>query len=343
MPGNHTTEYSLLHSGQLKKQLSGSQVESLLDFFLFQTIEPLLQTLWFKNELALIANSLVRDAKRKTTRNSKKDTLNFLSNIIASLDKKEIIEQLKLASLDRELLSDLADSFNQKVAILLEEEENFFSSLNKNQYDSKSSNTILELEDYFGLSRNFLVKVGKEVKFWYDKYIQFKYLIISKYYRLAFKCAKITKLNKPNTDVDCLFKSLILAVDTALNKYTSGKGALTSYIQLWFKSTIVNPKYDFEMGRPFRLSNYGKQKIIDIGSSPNAISIDDEEFSTMEFHLDSQFLDNKIEDICITNYDLIKFLDSVKNPYVDLVKLVLNIPEINEEFYNQNCKIYKTQ
>lgn len=330
----HTVEYDILHQSQFKKNLSGNQIEALLDYFLYSAISPLLQTIWFKNELALVINHMLRDLKFKISRINRNVAQSHILNAISALSKEEILSQLKQASLDRNIFRDILDEFLYKTKILMKDEETFFSSLNSLSYDSKSAEEISLLEEEFGLSRSFLVRISKEVKFWFDRYLEFRHLIIGKYLRFAYKYAKITKLNRPNADLQCFFKSLILAIGTALNKYTADKGTLTSYIQLWFKSTMVNPPYDFELGRPFKLSNYAKQRMIDTGRNPNAISTDSEEFPTIENQLESCFLNNKLEDLDFINYDLLKFLDSIEDPSIDLVKIVLNIPELNENFVN---------
>ena len=329
MQNPHTVEYAILHQNQFKKSLSGSQIDNLLNYFLFQALSPLLQTLWFKNQFVLIINILLRDLKRKVTRKERKVTLKHVMNAISSLDKDTIILQLKLASLDKNIFSDIINTFCEKIDILMKLEEEFFSKLNNKEYDTSASDQIIKLENEFNLSRSFLIKIGKEVKFWFDKYLEFKNLIIGKYIRLAYKYAKVAKLNRPNIDMQCFFKSLVLSIYTALDKYTPDRGTLTSYIQLWFKSTMVNPKYDFEMGRPFKLSNYAKQRMIDTGRNPNSISIDSEEFTTIESQLDSGFLGNKLDLYEVTNYDLLKFIDSVEDPNIELVKVILNIPEVN--------------
>lgn len=292
------------------------------------------QTLWFKNRIALIISKFVRNPKQRMNRQIKENTLNCLFNVIITLNSDRIYQQLKLSHLDKSNLNVVVDDFINKTNVILDNEVAFYQSLNKGSFNLESSNTIAQVrKDLFSLPTSFITRTNKEVSYWYDKYLKFRELILSKYYRLAYKCAKITKLNKPSIDIDCLFKSLILSMNTALDKYTATKGTLTSYIQLWFKSTIVDPKYEFEIGRPFKLSNYGKQKLIDIGSSPNAISTDDESFTTIESNLDLDFLNTKLENYEIMDVDLLRFINSVQDNNIDLVKIILNIPQVLE-----NCK-----
>lgn len=325
----YTTEYEILHFPQFKKQLSGKQIESLLNFFLYRTLLPLFPTLWFKNQLALLIFKIMNQNKKKIIQESKDDALNSLFDALVSLDKEVTITHLKECGLDKSLLIDIAIKFLKISDPLLVEEENFFNDLNEGNFNLESSNIINNIQSiFYDISKDFLIKVNKEVNYWYDKYIKFRQLLVSKYYRLAYKYAKITKMNKESTDIECLFKSLLLSIETALNRYTSDKGTLASYIQLWFKSTIVNPEYWFELGSPFRLSNYGKQKIIDRGSTPNALSTDDEEFSAIESKLDKQFLNNSLEDFAFTNFELLEFINSIQNPDVELVRIILNIPKL---------------
>lgn len=327
----HTIEYEILHSEQFKKNLSGNQIESLLNYFIFKALSPILQTLWFKNELALILNYISKHAKHKFTNKEKVRIVSYLIDTIQVIDHSKIIELLKQSELDREFLIDILDKFCYLFDKLLKLDADFYQKLNNNNYDLKASRELNEfLESFNNLPLTFLLLSGKEVKYWYDKYIEFRDLVISKYYRLAFKFAKMTKYAKPNTDIYCLFKSLLISINTALNKYTAKKGTLTSYIQLWFKATMVNPKYDFELGRPFKLSNYGKQKMIDNGYNPNAISTDDQEFKSLENKASNEYLDNNLDALEITNLDLLNFLNSVNCLDVDITRLILNIPRIKK-------------
>lgn len=330
IPVEHTTEYSILHQKQFDKFLSGSQVEYLLDFFLIKTIEPLCQTLWFKNQLCLIIDKSIREPKFKISNKDKKETILNILNACNSLDKDFIILQIKLASLDRSYISDIVLKFLDLGKNIKNKEISFFKNIFKNTFDLKDSEDLYLIEQYFqGITSGSLVNIYNKVNFWFKKYLEFRELLIGKYYRYAFQYAKTYKLKKPTIDESCLFKSLLLSINTALDKYNSSKGALTSYISMWFKGTINEPQFDFNLGQPFKLSKYAKDKTIKAGTSINTIAIGTPDFDLHENSACLEFLDDKLMNLEITDFDLLKFLEMVEDPCLDLVKIFLGIPLVS--------------
>lgn len=326
----HTTEYELLHCKQFKKNLSGNQIETLLNYFLYKALCPFIQTLWFKNQLALGIDVAFRATKHRILNDDRLKLINHFFNAISVLNVNDIIKSLKESGTNREVLLDIIDLYLRKTQELLDLDVDFYRSINKKSYDTKVADRIATLVHELGdLPISFYIKTSKESRFWFNKYLDFRDLILSKYYRLAFKYAKMTKYAKPNVDEQCLFKSFVLAINTALNKYSSKSGALTSYIILWFKSTLTNPRFDYSMGRPFKLSNYAKNKMVQSGMSVNSISTEDEDFSIIESKMDPEFLDTKLLTIKTADVDLLNFLNSVQDNDLDLVKILLNIPKTN--------------
>lgn len=328
-----TLGYDILHQKQLEKSLSGNQVDFLLNYFLTRSLEPIVQTLWFKNEICLLINQGVRVLKNKISNKTQFSSIAFLYSIIGLIDREAIFSQLKLASLDRSFLQEIINNFlliYEKVSKL---DISFYKELNDGILNVELGNEINNAEEYFqGLSYNFIIKAGKKVQYWFEKYLELKNLIAGKYYLLACKYAKITKVNHPSIDYDCLFKSLILSIDTALDKYSCEKGTLASYIQMWFQSTLSNPKYDYELGKAFSIPTYGKKKLKGSNLLMPAISIESEDFQGLENFVEPKEI-SPILDFEQVDTDLLEFLNSIEDNNVDLVRIVLNIPQLKE-----NCK-----
>ena len=306
---------------------SDSQVEDLLNYFLFQSIEPIIQTLWFKNELSLILSYSIRDFREKVTSKEKEEASSDIFDLIFCFNKDENIVKLRLANFDRYYLQSIAFKFIELGKTLIEYDTRFNKSYIKGNIDLEASQKISDIIDYFqGLSIDFITKSYKRVSYWMKLYLQLKERILSRYYLLAYKYALTIGFRRQNVDTECLFKSFLVSMDTALNKYTCEKGALSSYIQLWFKSTLVRPAYDFEIGKPYNIPNYAK-KYIQNPAILQTIDIDSEEFGFMESKLTEQ-IEDKIEFI---DKDFLKFLDSIKDSYIDLVKIILGLPKLSEE------------
>lgn len=334
MGGEHK---DLLHRERLKKHLSGAQLESLLNYYIYKTLEPIVQTLWFKNQVSLLICKSFKDTKIKISTNKERnEVIIYLYNLISTIDKGEILFLLKTSNLDRGYLKDIAQKFIEITDVLLQNDIIYQRSLLHNEIDTTSANTLSSLSDYFqGLSLSFLISTNKEVKYWFNKYLEFKELVAEKYYRFAYQQALSLALHKQSSiDKDCLFKSFLMAIDTALDKYTSERGTLTSYIHLWFKSTMVNPKFDYEMGYPFKMSLYAKKKSLDYGMTLHAISTDSEEYQIIE---EGQ-APTQIQSLSYENLDgdILQFLDSVLDKKVALARIILRLPKLKNLVNNNS-------
>lgn len=175
-------EYDILHQQQISNQLSGNQVEALLNYFLLQAIEPICQTLWFKNEIAKVLNFSIRDSKSKVTSKEKHQALNDLFCLIQQFNKEDILVGIQLASFDRGFLQTILDRFVQAIAILSDKDIQMHRALVAGQYDLHAMDLIVSLENYFQqIDHNTLINIGKQVNYWFDLYIQLKNILAGKY------------------------------------------------------------------------------------------------------------------------------------------------------------------
>ena len=332
------TNYNILHQKQLKKPLSGNQIENLLNYFLLRALNPICQTLWFKNAIANCLDQNMRSPKMKIYNKNKDVCISNIYNIIFLFEKEEILNALRNACLDRGLLQDIIIDFLNAADLLAKANEDFYKSLNNGIYSAVLSDKINNLENYFqGLNSSYLLNLRSEVRYWFENYIEFKNLIAGKYYRLACKFAKNAKASRPNAvDGDCLFKSLLVAIDTALNKYTCEKGTLASYVQVWFKGTLINPKYDFELGKPLRVPVYGRKVLKDSPVLLPAVSVESDDFITLESSVEENPFDSFKLDIENIDYNLLEFINCIEDNNVDLVRIILNIPQFNKNFIVNN-------
>lgn len=322
-----STEIIRQSSGATTSILTDGQVEQLLNYFLLQSIEPIMQTLWFKNELALVLNRSIRGFRDKVTSKDKKSALTDLFNLIFCFDKDQNVVNIRLAEIDRSYLQNICFKFLDIGKVLLDADKDFNRSYLKGELDLKSSDKIAEITDYFhGLSVSFITRAYKKVNYWINNYLLLKERILKHYYLFAYKFALRTAFHRQNIDAECLFKSLLIAMDTALGKYVREKGVLSSYFLLWFKSTLSRPSFDFEMGKPYNMPDYAK-KFVKNPAILQTIDLESEEFQFNEAHIVEQ-IEEYFSEI---DLDFLKFLDSVQDVHVDLVKIILGLPKINSE------------
>lgn len=80
------------------------------------------------------------------------------------------------------------------------------------------------------------------------------------------------------------------------------------------------------MGKPYNMPDYAK-KFVKNPAILQTIDLESEEFQFNEAHIVEQ-IEEYFSEI---DLDFLKFLDSVQDVHVDLVKIILGLPKINSE------------
>jgi DNA-directed RNA polymerase specialized sigma subunit len=91
--------------------------------------------------------------------------------------------------------------------------------------------------------------------------MEFKSSILSQFINLAHKytSTQIKHKNK-NLNYDDLFQNIVTAISKAIDKYDSGKGALTSYVKYWIINA-QNQDNSHTDGLAYEISYTQRQKV----------------------------------------------------------------------------------
>ena len=179
------------------------------------------------------------------------------------------------------------------------------------------------IEVFIGVDREILSPILKHIREMLKFYLKFKNMIIQKYLKLAYKHT----VNSIYTtglllDKDDLFKELILSITKSIDKYNPKKGALTTYIQWWFRNAKINPEFGHEYGQTYSVSVTTRRKIKQENLTTFYKSLEDlsrnEEVSETLSNIENYFIGKFDKDF------ILQLINQV--PDASIARLILDIP-----------------
>lgn len=320
----------ILFIPQLNIHLTGGKVQRILDETLKNSYEPLFHLNWFRSQFALLFDKFESNLKIKLSKKSRADFLCDIYNLIMVEEEPQFIFKMKEMGIDRNLIQEIVQQFLLITEPLIELDVRLLKGYKNGELDYEASRKIFEIEQFFGgIPKNSLIAIYKQVNYWFSLYIDFKNKVAAKFYRLAYKFAKQRQFASSNTNIDDLFKSLLIVLDTAIGKYDSEKGALASYVQTWLKGFILNEGCQFETGQVFTLYSWNVANLEKNKVNTYGISTDSEEYvekvTKQEednfYNLDTPDMFNHL------NSELLRVIYGIKDKNVDIVRNVLNLPK----------------
>lgn len=302
----------ILKLPQVLPNLTGAQITEVLNTLLYSALQPIfLSTNLGRVCCAEILTKAHDDHRRKFSILSKPEFIDVLFNCLLH-KPKDAWEYFKALKMER--------SVSFKILLL-------FLDILKD-YEVKEleyCTNRISLHDYekqLGCSYRQLSCIIKNAKFYLEHYLHFKELIMQKYYCLAYKeaCKKV-KSSQTYIDKNDLWKTLVIAMSSAIDKYNEERGALASFINWSFKGSFTNPEDGFEYGQAYDIPYYHKLKLaksnVPVDKTTFAYSLDE----TIETNIALEEDYNKIA--YISNEKLIDIINSV--PGTEVACLVLGI------------------
>lgn len=302
----------ILKLPQKLPNLTGAQITEVLNTLLYSALQPIfLSTNLGRICCAEVLTKAHDDHRRKFSILNKNEFIDILFNCMLH-KPKDSWEYFKSLKLER--------SVSFKILLL-------FLDILKD-YENKELEYCINrvsLHDYekqLGCSYKLLGCILNNAKFYLEQYLSFKNLLMQKYYLLAYKeaCKKI-KSSTTYIDKNDLWKTLIIAMSSAIDKYNEERGALTSFINWSFKGYMSNPENGYEYGQAYTIPYYHKLKL-----AKNNVPVD---VTTFAYSLDEGIETNVEEEkdytnlINVSNEKLIDIINSV--PGTELACLVLGI------------------
>ena len=240
-----------------ESNLTGGQIQQILDKLLYDSVYLILPFGIFDETLITILSSSVLDKRRKISSAEYGKGVNLLCNLILqnSNDSFDDIRQLKL---ERTLY---LKALTEIVSVV--ENANYVElygrwAISKSAILNKK---LLKVERKLSVPRDSLYMIYHNVSANLQEFMEFKSSILSQFINLAHKytSTQIKHKNK-NLNYDDLFQNIVAAISKAIDKYDSGKGALTSYVKYWIINA-QNQDNSHTDGLAYEISYTQRQKM----------------------------------------------------------------------------------
>lgn len=327
-----TDQNPILFVPQLTMQLSSGKVQDILDTTLEKCYLPLFRLSWFKEQLSYLFVEFEKNYRLKLSKKSREDFVFDFFNLIQIEEEGAFSFKMREIGLDRTYLQEIIFRFLALTKPLIQLDLDVLVASRNNQIDLDASTQLLEIERIFdNISKDTLIKMYKEIRYWFDIYLRFKHMVAAKFYRLAYKFAKTRAFEKHNVDLECLFKSLLLTLDVAIGKYDAEKGTLTSYIQTWLKGYILNEGCSYEIGQAFKLSSWNLKSLERHNISSYTISTDSDDYKELQRKEEESFNYN-FNDLDSLEHaidkDLLRAINQIDSENVKVACSVLGVPKV---------------
>tara|TARA_B100000214_G_scaffold357534_1_gene317165 strand:- start:2884 stop:3936 length:1053 start_codon:yes stop_codon:yes gene_type:complete len=278
------------------ENLTGGQIEKILDTLLYEVLRPLvMHSKVFDAQIVYALSFIIKNKKRKiSTSNSREDVVDYLSRALLTDDPVEKFEYIKLSKLERTMVFIFAKR-------VLDEHYKSFISQYSNFLDVKSEtrgyakNKIRVIERVLRTeSRSDLFCMLSELKEAYDQYRDYVGTIVAQYLKLCSQQAKFFVETNPynNYDIHDVRQNFLNNVVTAISKYNSDQGALTSYVKFWLLNAQTCSTSDHEYGIAYRIPPQYKKKL---ATSDNSLE------SNFSISLDSSVMNDDGEEVTLHN------------------------------------------
>lgn len=216
-----TSQNTLLNvlsvSESLDVNYTSSQLLSVLDNALFYAVEAIIRnTNWMNLVLSNVITWYSENARRKISSMATKDEVyGTLISVILSTDPDYKIEKLKELQLERSL---------------------WFKSVRMFTINCPEYTTSFHSFQFLKLEEGSLYVARRDALYWLGVAEKMKRQIMEKYMRFVGKQAVYAKRKHPDIDLDDTVQNFTIALSQAIDKCSSDRGTLTSYINQWFMS-----------------------------------------------------------------------------------------------------------
>lgn len=327
-------------SSKLLENLTGGQIQEVLDFLVIQAIKPIiLRSNIFDSQIIYLLGLVTKNRKRKLSSLPREEFISILCQYLSTTDLNKKVALLEIAKIERGFL------YNFVVNVL--EKLNSFDSiyttrlLCTNKLDRLRLDKKLQvIAKSVGLTSEQAYLVGIQSKDYLELAYSFRNSIVNNYVRYCYKQAKIFCASKSNSfDFQDVWHNFLMSITKAIDKYDCSKGALTSYIKWWILNvqTASPADHGHEYGTAYTIPQLQRKALatknkdsINFSLSLNTILTSDgseavlKDYVTKESGLDESLEKEQDEDI-------IKYLIKKADVRSGLARLYLDVSEYFSE------------
>tara|TARA_B100000700_G_scaffold323244_1_gene426581 strand:- start:1166 stop:2197 length:1032 start_codon:yes stop_codon:yes gene_type:complete len=260
------------------KNLTGEQIQQVLDLFLYKALEPIiLNTDAFDVQVSYILALVSANRKRKPSSLPRDRTIELLCCFLVSENREEKFRLLREARLERSFLHAFASRFLREHSTYVSRYHKMLMVSGNTRFQIKHEldmeSHLAGCKDRQGLYR--IVTIGEA---YLEKFYESRSKVLDHYVKLSSRQAKIyIKANGSNFDFHDVRQSILKSILLAIDKYDSNKGALTSYINWWVLNAQTCGTSEHEYGIAYTIPQSHRKKIAEknTGFLNYSVSLDD--------------------------------------------------------------------
>jgi len=282
----------------LKENLSGEQIEVVLDELIHDPIKNLIKCTTLVEDMLSEAIALVAaNQKRKLASIGGAALVSSLFSIIVSKNVEFRAYAIKELQLERSIYFHLFKIFNAALDGYIKYSLLFLEATKNKDMEKRHEyfDTMMAFYKTMRLKKNTpfqdLIKIRDDS---YKAY-RFRSMVTEKYIRFIHQRAiKFKRATSLNIDLDDLFKNMLVSVLTkAIPKYRSDKGPLTPHIEWLLKDAVTGQAVSHQYGVAYHIPTSARKKISGDGQLINNIS-SQIDAATLELE-DPESLETEIE------------------------------------------------
>lgn len=259
----------------LDKNLTGEQIQQMLDLFLYKAIEPvILNSDIFDYQVSYILGLISTNRKRKPSSLPRDKIIALLCFYLASDSREEKFAILKTAHIERCFLHVFLSKLTKEYADYVP----LYKSMLMADNPTEIRRALDDRAARIGCNRQEVYRIMNVSLPYLNAFYRCRTSVLDHYLKLASRQAK-ARINsgKGNFDFFDVRQSILKSILMALDKYDSSKGALTSYINWWVFNAQTCNVSDHEYGVAYTIPQTYRRKIArkDSDTVNYAISMDD--------------------------------------------------------------------
>lgn len=315
---------------RITQNLSGQVIFDIMQHLIMECFRPII---CFSNYndivFAELLGQVVDDHRRKVSSINKSVFITKMFNYIVTENAEVKMETLQSLYLEKTIQVYIIDKFIKLSGNYLQLEADYIEHRRNLVKATKISYDMRKIEQLLGINRNNLAPCIRWIKGYFNEFLEFKSMILEKYYRYAYNEAV---MSSKNTNIHIskhdLYKNLQLAMIVALYKFDPKKGPLTSCMRWWFKNAKTNPPYSHEVGYSFDIDAGSRRKLVQKRNSgldfTNNFAV---ELTANTIDMTTDLSENS-EETAIRNAVELHNLKFLKQVQAKEAKIVLEIPYI---------------
>jgi hypothetical protein len=260
--------------------LSGGQIDWLLDHLIEKALKPLAEASSFLRRLAAeVLCQPFTDLRRKISAYSRKKANCALFATMCSRSPERQLVHFMAAKIERNITHGAIVSVTDKAAEY--RHEVIMSSIR-----GELSPKVEAFNRIVGGIEERLFSAVQHAETWVRQYEKLRNQIVMQFEGIARATTdSLVRGTVLSVDYEDMYKNMMLGVQRAVDKYSSHKGTLISYVKLWMRDAHTNPQFQHEYGNAFSVSAGERRKITNnINSGKYAfsnLSVDMDEASTV--------------------------------------------------------------